>query len=73
VYQQGSKIMTKEIPSNWIDVGNGIYHHDDMAIYSNDKNNEVHLLSVTKSKFSLLLSTKDWNEILNFVKERGVK
>jgi hypothetical protein len=73
MYQQGSKIMTKQIPSNWVDVGNGIYHYDDMAIYSDDKNNEVHLLSITKSKFSLLLSTKDWNEILNFVKQRGVK
>ena len=65
--------MTKQIPSNWMDVGDDIYHCDDMAIYSGDKNNEVHLLSVTKSKFSLLLSTKDWNEILNFVKQRGAR
>ena len=47
--------MTKQIPSNWMDVGDGIYHFEDMAIYSSDKSNEVHLLNVTKSKFSFLL------------------
>ena len=63
--------MTKQIPSNWMDVGDGIYHFQDMAIYSSDKSNEVHLFNVTKSKFSFLFCSQDWTDILNFVKERG--
>lgn len=63
----------KQIPNNWIDAGDGIFHYEDMAIYSNDKVNEIHLLNVSKSKFSLLLSTEDWNEVLSFVETRGAK
>ena len=63
--------MTKQIPNDWMDVGDGIYHFEDMAIYSSDKLNEVHLLNVTKSKFFFLFCSQDWTDILNFVKERG--
>ena len=63
--------MTKQIPNDWMDVGGGIYHFEDMGIYSSDKLNEVHLLNVTKSKFSFLFCSQDWTDILNFVKERG--
>ena len=63
--------MTKQIPNDWMDVGGGIYQFEDMAIYSSDKLNEVHLLNVTKSKFSFLFCSQDWTDILNFVKERG--
>lgn len=63
--------MTKQIPNDWMDVGGGIYHFEDMAIYSSEELNEVHLLNVTKSKFSFLFCSQDWTDILNFVKERG--
>ena len=63
--------MTKQIPNDWMDVGGGIYHFEDMAIYSSEELNEVQLLNVTKSKFSFLFCSQDWTDILNFVKERG--
>ena len=65
--------MTKQIPNNWMDVGDGIYHYDDMAIYSKKILGfyEVHLLSISKSKFSHLFASNKWDKIIEYVEKRG--
>ncbi|HAI39501.1 MAG TPA: hypothetical protein DCM40_16030 [Maribacter sp.] len=77
--------MYKEVftmPKNWIDASFddvSIYHTKDLAIYVNAIDNvpiktkclyEVHNININKSKFSLLLKTNEFSELINFVNER---
>jgi len=62
------------IPNNWIDAsfdGVRVYHAKDLVVYINDDNFEVHNMNITKSKFSLLLNTNDFSEVISFVNRRA--
>jgi len=62
------------IPNNWIDAsfdGVSVYHAKDLVVYINDDNFEVHNMNITKSKFSLLLNTNDFSEVISFVNRRA--
>lgn len=64
----------KNLPSNWIDAsfdGVRVYHAKDLAVYINDDGFEVHNMNITKSKFSLLLNTNDFSEVISFVNRRA--
>ena len=63
----------KKIPTHWIDASSGgvnLYHVKDLAIYIKYGYFEVHNLNITKSKFSLLLKTDNWLDVICFVDER---
>ena len=62
-----------KIPSQWNNAGDGVYHFNDMAIYSKKILGfyEVHLLSISKSKFSNLFASTKWDKIIEYVEKRS--
>jgi hypothetical protein len=62
------------MPKDWVDASFGgvrVYHAKDLAIYINDDDFEVHNMNIAKSKFSLLLKSDDWENVISFVERRA--